>query len=257
MRQRILITGPAGRIGPHILPLLREHFALRLLDVRPLKTEGDDEVVQADIADFDALKKACEGTGAVVHLAAISDEADFMSHLLPMNVVGTYNVFEAARQTGVKKVVFASTGQAVLHYPKGEWVTPEMPPRPWTTYACTKLFGEALARLYSDRDGMSMIVLRICYFRSYDDPLLKLPGHDVQREWVSPRDLAQLITKCLRSEVKFGIFFGVSNNTGRFWDISNAQNLVGYEPQDNAADYLPESDGSDQSRRSHGSTRKG
>ncbi len=242
MRERILITGPGGRIGPHIVPLLREHFALRLLDLKPLHAEGDDEVIQADIRDFAELGKACEGVNAMVHLAAIPDEDDFMTRLLPMNVVGTHNAFEAARQAGVKKVLFASTGQTVLYYPKGEWVAPEMPPRPWTLYACTKLFGEALARLYSDRHGLSVMVLRICYFRSYDDPLLRIPGHDVQREWVSPRDLTQLIVKCIRSDLKFGIFFGVSNNTGRFWDISNARKLVGYEPQDNAADYLPKAD---------------
>jgi len=238
MRERVLITGPGGRIGPHLLPLLREHFALRLLDLKPLTRESDDEVVQADISGLEQLKRACDGVSAVVHLAAISDEADFMSRLLPVNIVGTYNVLEAARMAGVRKVLLASTGQTVLCYPKGEWVTPEMPPRPWTTYACTKLFGEALGRLYSDRHGMSIIVLRICYFRSYDDPLLRIPGHDVQREWISPRDLAQLITKCIRSEVKFGIFFGVSDNTGRFWDISNARELVGYEPEDNAARHL-------------------
>ena len=113
-----------------------------------------------------------------------------------------------------------------------------MPPRPSTVYACTKIFGEALARYYSDIHGLSMICIRLCYFRAYDDPLLRIPGHDVQREWCSPRDLTQLITKSIRADVKFAIFFGLSNNTGRFWDISNAQKLVGYEPQDNAADYL-------------------
>ena len=143
MRDRILVTGPGGRIGPNIVPLLREHYALRLFDARPLQAAGDDEFVQADIRDFDAVRKACQGVRAVVHLAAISDEADFMTQLLPMNIVGTYNVFEAARQAGVNKVLFASTGQTVLYYPKGEWVTPEMLARPWTVYACTKLFGEA------------------------------------------------------------------------------------------------------------------
>jgi uronate dehydrogenase len=239
MPERILITGPGGRIGPHIVPLLREHFSLRLLDAQPLPWAREDEVVQADVRDLDALRKACEGVSAMVHLAAVSDEDDFMSRLLPMNVVGTYNAFEAARQAGLKKVLFASTGQTVLFHPKGVWVTPEMLPRPWTVYACTKLFGEALARYYSERHGMSMIVMRICYFRAYDDPLLRIPGHDVQREWISPRDLTQLIVRSIRSDVKFGIFFGVSNNTGRFWDISNAQQLLGYAPEDNAAEYIP------------------
>jgi uronate dehydrogenase len=175
----------------------------------------------------------------LVHLAAISDEDDFHSRLLPINLEGVYNAFEAARQAGVQKVIFASTGQTVLHYPRGEYITTEMPARPWTVYACTKLFGEALARWYSDHHGMSMIVIRICWFQPPSSELLRIPGHDIQQKWVSPRDLTQLIVKCLHSDVKFATFFGVSNNKGRFWDISNARQLVGYEPQDNAADYLP------------------
>jgi uronate dehydrogenase len=239
MRERILITGPGGRVGTHIVPLFVEHFALRLLDAEPLKSirlTADDEFIQADIRDFGALRKACEGVKAVIHLAAISDEDDFHTRLLPMNLEGVYNVFEAARQAGVKKVIFASTGQTVLFYPKGEWVTPDMPARPWTVYACTKLFGEALARHYSEKHGMSMIVIRLCYFQPYDSPLLREPGA-IQREWCSPRDLTQLLLKSLSAEIPFAIFFGVSNNTGRFWDITNAQQLVGYDPQDDAAEW--------------------
>ena len=240
MRERILITGPGGRVGKEIVPLLREHYALRLLDAAPLKSiqlMGDDEFVQADIRDLDAIRRACDGVTAMVHLAAISDEDDFHTRLLPVNLEGVYNAFEAARQAGLKKVVFTSTGQTVLYYPKGEWVTPEMPARPWTVYACTKMFGEALARHYSDKHGMSMIVIRLCWFQAYDSELLRKPG-DVQREWCSPRDFVQLLVKSLQTDIPFDVFFGVSNNTGRFWDISNAQKLLGYEPVDDAAKVL-------------------
>jgi uronate dehydrogenase len=240
-RQRILITGPGGRVGTQIVPLLREKFALRLLDSKPLEAQADDQVILGDICDPDALKRACDGVSAVLHLAAISDEADFHSKLLPVNLAGVYDVFEAARNAGVKKVVFTSTGQTVLHYGQGNWVTPDMPPRPWTVYACTKVFGEALARYYSDTFAMSMICIRLCYFRAYNDPLLRIPGHDVQREWCSPRDLVQLLEKCIATSLSYGIFFGVSNNNGRYWDISNAQKLLGYNPMDNAADVLAKS----------------
>src|SRR5436309_2077226 len=121
MRERILITGPGGRVGTHIVPLLREHFALRLLDLKPLPGEADDETVQADIRDFEGLR---------------TDE-------------------------------------------------------------------------------------------------------NLRREWCSPRDLTQLLVKSLRAELPFAIFFGLSNNTGRYWDISNAQKLVGYEPEDDAAKIRP------------------
>lgn len=237
MRERILITGPGGRVGTQIVPLLREHFALRLLDAKPLQAEADDEVIEADIRDFATLRAACEGVHALIHLAAVPDDDDFHTRLLPMNLVGGYHAFEAARQAGVRKVLFASTGQTVLNYPKGEWVTPEMPTRPSTVYACTKIFGEALGRHYSDVHGLSVICVRICYFQPYDSPLLKTEPA-LRREWCSPRDLAQLIVKSVRTDLKFAVFFGVSNNTGRFWDIRNAQEQVGYDPQDNAADYL-------------------
>ena len=239
MRERILITGPGGRVGKEIVPLLREHYALRLLDAAPLEhiqLAGDDEFVQADIRDLAAIREACRGMAAMVHLAAISDEDDFHTKLLPMNLEGVYNAFEAARQAGLKKVIFTSTGQTVLGYPKGERVTPEMPARPSTVYACTKLFGEALARQFSEQHGMSMIVIRLCWFQPYDSELLRQPG-DIQREWCSPRDLTQLLVKSLRTPLKFGVFFGLSNNTGRYWDISNARELLGYEPEDDAASY--------------------
>src|SRR5436190_19281757 len=107
LRERLLITGPGGRVGSQIVPLLRPHFALRLFDARRIKGEGDDEVLEGDIRDFEALKKACSGVTALLHLAAISDEDDFHSKLLPMNLAGAYNVFEAARQAGVRKILFA------------------------------------------------------------------------------------------------------------------------------------------------------
>lgn len=232
MRERILITGPGGRVGTRIVPLLREHFALRLLDHRPITGIEDDEVLLADIQDFAALKHACEGVTAMVHLAAIPDEDEFYTRLLPMNLAGCYNAFEAARQAGLKKVIFASTGQTVLNYGKS-WVDPDMPVRPLTIYACTKVFGEALARHYSDIHGLNVIVLRICWFQGYDSPLFESQP-EMRPEWISPRDLTQLIVKSIRSDVKFSIFFGISNNTGRHYDIANAQRLVGYEPHDDA-----------------------
>ena len=238
MRERILITGPGGRVGTEIVPLLREHFALRLFDSQKLTASGDDEIIVGDIQDFDALRRACEGVHAMIHLAAMSDEADFHSKLLPVNIAGTYNAFEAARQAGLKKVVFASTGQVILNYGRETDVTPDMPARPSTVYACTKLFGEALARWFSETHGLSMICIRLCYFRAYDDPLLRIPGHGVQNDWCSPRDLTQLLVKSIQSKLPFGIFFGISNNTECHWSLDNARELLGYRPQDNASDYL-------------------
>lgn len=236
-RPRILVTGPGGRVGTQIVPLLRQEFALRLFDLKPLLGESDDEIVRGDICDFEALRPACDGMSAILHLAAVPDEDDFHSRLLPANLAGVYNVFEAGRQAGVPKIIFASTGQTVLNYPRGELVTSDMPARPITVYACTKLFGEALARYYADCHGMSMVCIRICWFQPYSSPLLRTETGS-QRQWCSPRDLTQLIVKCLRAPIRFGVFFGISNNTGRSWDISNAQQLVDYQPKDDIAEHL-------------------
>lgn len=232
-RERILLTGSSGRVGPLIIPALREQFALRLFDLQPPAPQHDDECVQGDIQNFDALHSACAGVKAMVHLAAISDEDDFHTRLLPVNLAGVYNAFEAAHRAGVRKVIYASTCQTILNYGEGVWVTPEMPVRPSTVYACTKIFGEALARYYSDRHQMSMICLRIAWFQAFESPQWR-ERPDLRSHWCSPRDLAQLITKSIRADLPFAIFFGVSNNRGRFWDISNAQQLIGYEPIDGA-----------------------
>jgi uronate dehydrogenase len=235
MRERILITGPGGRVGKYLVPLLREEFALRLMDKNPLQLVGDDEVIQADIQDLAAFKKACQGVKALLHLAAVSDEDDFMTKLLPANIVGAYNAYEAAREAGIK-IIFASTAQTVLHYGKGHWVTPEMPVRPWTVYACTKVFAEALGRYYSDAHDLSVVCIRVCWFQNYDSEQLRTRP-DMMQEWVSPRDLAQLVIKSVRTDLKFALFFGVSNNPGRYWDISNAQAQVGYAPKDDSIQY--------------------
>src|ERR1043165_1097823 len=124
-RDRILITGPGGRVGPHICPLLRQRYALRLLDQKQLTLTEDDEFVQADIRDTVKVGDACHGIKALIHLAAIPDEDDFRTKLLPINLDGVYSVFEAARQAHVPKVIFASTGQTILKYGKGTWVTPD------------------------------------------------------------------------------------------------------------------------------------
>jgi len=125
-----------------------------------------------------------------------------------------------------------------VNYGDGVRVTPDMPMRPVTVYACTKAFGEALARHYSDIHGMSMICLRIAWFQGYDSELLRTRP-DMLKYWCSPRDLTQLIVKSIQADLPFAIFFGLSKNEGNLWDLSNAEKLTGYQPEDHGADFLP------------------
>jgi uronate dehydrogenase len=108
--------------------------------------------------------------------------------------------------------------------------------RPRTEYGCTKVFGEALARHYADKYGMSMICLRIGSFYAYGSDNLRT-RKDALSRWSSPRDLTQLVTKSIRSDVPFGVYFAVSDTPVRQWDIESARRDLGYEPVDNAADH--------------------
>jgi len=237
-RTRILVTGAGGTIAREVVPLLREHFSLRLLDTQRVRPELDDEVVQANVTDTDALRRACRGVAAIVHLAAIGwREPDFSGRMMPVNVNGTYQVFEAARFEGVGRVVFASTGQVVGAYPATEWLDTDVSVRPSSVYACTKVFGEALARYYADCHGVAAICLRIGWFDTYGGKFVR-NRPEMRRIWCSPRDLAQLIVKSIESDVRFAVLYAVSDNPHRHWDLEAARDTVGYVPQDRAPDRL-------------------
>jgi uronate dehydrogenase len=237
-RPRILLTGAAGQVGRGVVPYLREHFSLRLIDVQRLQRESDDEVVRADIRDADALRGACRGVSAIVHLAGVGDkEPDFTKRMMPVNVDGTYQVFEAARWAGIGRVVLASTGQVVGAYPATQWLSTDAPVRPSSVYACTKVFGEALARYYAECHGVAAICLRIGWFDAYDSEQVR-HRPEMRHRWCSPGDLAQLIVKSIQSDVRFAVLFAVSDNPLRSWDLETARATVGFVPEDRAPDRL-------------------
>ncbi len=151
-----------------------------------------------------------------------------------------YRTFEAARQVGVKKIIYASTNHVsgwreVLKEPQ---ITPEQLVRPDSLYAVGKVFGEALGQFFVDRYDMSIICLRIGCFQTEPKPY-NLNEH-LLAAWCSPKDLAQLVRRSLdHDNLEFQIFYAISDNTRRYWDISNAQTLLGYNPQDNSENLLP------------------
>ncbi len=209
-KKKILITGAGGRIGSVITPMLSNTYNLRLLDTMKLKPHKKEEIVTGDIRDATFLKSAMEDIDAIIHLAAIPDEDDFYTKLMPINIEGTYTLLETARRCGVKKVVLASTCQIAFGYPNSTFVTTDMAVRPVNLYSCTKIFGEAVGRYYSDKFGMSVICLRIGYFQNYDSEFLQ--DSEVRKKWCSPKDLVQIIEKSIDSKLKYGVFFAISNN---------------------------------------------
>jgi hypothetical protein len=151
------------------------------------------------------------------------------------NVDGTFKVFEAARLAGVRKIVFASTNHVTGMYERaGQPVNPEMVIRPDSLYGVSKAFGEALGRFYVDQYGLSVICLRIGSFQ----PMPR--NQRMLSTWLSPRDCAQLVWRAIESGVDFDVFYGISGNSRRYWDISNAQSLLGYAPEDDAEAFAAE-----------------
>ena len=232
--KRILITGAGGQVGSFLRPLLREKYQLRLLDRAPIvDLDPEEEFVQGDLSDVGQLIEALSGVQGVLHLAGVSVE-DAWDKILPNNIVGTYNLFEAARQAGVKRVLFASSNHAIGFYRRDQHIGSNVTARPDGRYGVSKVFGEALAALYADKYGLETFCMRI-------GNVAERPV-DVRRLsiWLSPRDLAQLVGIGLENpDIHFEVVYGVSDNTRSWWDNSRAAQL-GYRPQDDSEDFAAE-----------------
>jgi uronate dehydrogenase len=233
---RVLITGAAGHIGTVLRQGLRGRYdLLRLSDIAPLgNAAAGEEVVQADIQDFAATRRSMEGIDAVVHLGGVIVETDW-EKIMPVNIAGAYNVFEAARQQGVKRVVFASSNHAVGFYRRSQRIDDTAQPRPDTRYGLSKAFGESLGHLYADKHGIGVACLRIGTCRERPTELRHLST------WQSHRDIIQLVHRCIAApRLHFIIAYGVSNNPRSLWDNSAAQRALGYVPEDSAEDFAAE-----------------
>jgi NAD+ dependent glucose-6-phosphate dehydrogenase len=251
--RRILVTGAEGVIGTAV----REHLAGRYELTSLTLTEQAFPSHVADISDLDAIRPAFEGVDAVVHLAASAELETPWGDVLRNNIVGTYNVFEAARLAGATRVVFASSnhvigmfeldGAPALYDPDDDRSydhTAEI--RPDSLYGVSKAYGEALGRMYMERHGLRVFCLRIGAVRAHDDPtsptanpLIDLDAQGrrnrLRAVWLSRRDCAELIASCLDVEdVSWAVVYGVSSNPRRFWDLTHGRELLGWEPRDSA-----------------------
>jgi uronate dehydrogenase len=239
--KKLLITGAAGLVGSALRRYLRGRYRLRLLFHSSVpEVEKDDEVVVSDVANFECMVEAAEGVDAIAHLGIATSKTGYPrtrynQMILETNIVGTYNVFEAARIHGVSTVIFASSNAATAGYEHdGVFTTPDMPVRPGSMYGVSKAYGEALGRFYHERYGMSVYCIRIANFPNTDEVDREYePGLN---RWFSARDMAELTACCLEApHPQYGIFYGVSKGGELKWDLSNARQLVGWEPQDRGA----------------------
>jgi len=232
---RVLITGAGGGIGRALRETLRGVYpVLRLSDRLALAPARDgEEIDRTELSDFAAVERMVAGVDGIIHLGGISGESEWPT-ILEGNIVGLYNVFEAARRAEVKRIVFATSNHAVGFYPRAQKIDHRVVPRPDSRYGVSKAFGEALASLYSDKYGIGVLCTRIGNFgdRPIDKRRLSI--------WISPRDYSQLVRIGLEHpDVRYEIVYGVSNNRRSWYDNSNAERL-GYRPQDPSEPYAEE-----------------
>jgi nucleoside-diphosphate-sugar epimerase len=241
MTRKLLITGAAGRIGSFLTEQWRERYDLRLTDARQPKNTFGFPYTQADVSDFAAVRALCDGIDTVIHLGADPRMEAPWETLLPSNVIGAYNVFEAAHQAGCRRVVFASSINAVFGYPPDQQINTQMPVNPINLYGATKCWGEALARYYSNAHKMSSLCLRFAAvsYRPGQDPNYN-NRYDVSHPYIdiilTMEDLTQLVTAAVeaKDDLLFGVFHGVSNNRWKRMDLTDTRAILGYDPQDDA-----------------------
>ena len=232
---RILITGAAGNLGRELRQGLKGNAnIIRLTDRGEMAPAGDnEEVMPCELGDFDGIMKVVEGCDAIVHFGAAPVERPW-DEILESSIKGGYNVYEAARRHGVKRIVYASSIHAVGYERRENGADTDTPHNPDTLYGVSKCFVEDLAKLYFNKFGIESACLRInsCF------PKPKDRRH--MATWQSFRDLVHLVDRCLASErVGHSVVYGISNNQESFFSNHKAAH-IGYKPQDNAEDYRAE-----------------
>ena len=247
--QRILVTGASGTMGRALRPLLaRAGRTLRLTSRSPLApaSEGESiETVIADLTDLDAMVAAADGCDAILHLGGQATESDW-EHILDANIHGTRQVLEAARLTGVRRVILASSNHAAGMYERAAapvgGLPADAPARPDSYYGFSKAAIEHLGRLYAERHGMDVISLRIGTFAE------RPAAERTLATWLSPGDATRLVEACLTAPAGgYRDVWGISANTRAWWSLAEGA-AIGYVPVDDAerfADEIPDATPSD------------
>jgi uronate dehydrogenase len=234
--RRVVVTGAAGVIGQAILPLLPKAWDLAPTDLRPAPG-----CAALDVTDEDACRRAFAGADAVVHLAAVPDPDAGWADLLPANVVGVHAVARAAADAGVRRLVLASSLQAVLGWPTGRQRRADDAPRAVNLYGATKAWAEAVGSWIAATTPMSVVALRIGWFAvEWPDPDTTPP--DLVSAWLSPRDAAELVRVAVEADLSqgtagdsgFAVANGISANRYPFADLTQTTTELGYRPRDDA-----------------------
>ncbi|MBV7331136.1 NAD(P)-dependent oxidoreductase [Chloroflexi bacterium TSY] len=246
----ILITGASGNLGHKLRRHLEGRYELRLLD---RDAKGKRDILEADLSQWDEeWVRHFVGVDTVVHLAANPNAGVQWATLMAPNIDALTNVFTAAVQSNVKRIVYASSNHVMGGYKdtkQPKLLTTDLPPKPGThyrvegkeqnsvAYGGAKLVGERLGKCFVDAYGISFIAVRIGWIRAGRNLASTIPterGSWFRLMWLSNRDYCQLMEKCIEADptIGFAIVNGMSNNRGMRWDLESARELVGYEPMD-------------------------
>ncbi len=239
-KRKVLITGATGKIGRTLMEDLADVYELTGTSRRP---SDDPRMAQLELDDVETVASAFRGHDAVVLMHGFSTgvSADLNDYLQP-NIVSVRNVYEAVRLAGVPRVVFASSNHATgWHEASGARSDAASDFRPDSIYGATKAWGEAFGRYYADRFGLQVVCLRIGSYLYRKRPPDWGPGKRILSTWISDRDMVQLVRRSIEaSEISWGVYYGISNNSRAYWDLTNAAVDLGYAPLDNAEDYAAE-----------------
>jgi NAD+ dependent glucose-6-phosphate dehydrogenase len=231
-RRKVLITGARGRIGTCLIEGLKDQYDLRLHNRTPETQPEGYEHVTAVLADYESVRPMMDGIDTVIHMAANPSVQAPWDDILNDNIIATRNVLEAAKEAGVRRVIFASSNHSMGMYDRdGEWpVYVSMPVRPDSHYGASKVIGEVFGRYYYDAFGLEFISLRIGWFTERHR-LESAKDHSILRAmWLGPKDMVNVTQGAIETKVPFGIYYAISENADRRWDITNTIIDLGYRP---------------------------
>ena len=233
--KKLVLTGAAGRLGSYLrepLTALCDELVSSDLTDDLGKLYPGERYLKADLANYDEIHALLEGADMVVHFGAISDEAPF-DQILGPNIIGAYNIWEAAYQHGLRRVVYASSIHAVGMHKRQDFIGTDVPHRPDTYYGLAKCFAEDLASMYWDKRGLESVCMRIL-------SCAQVNNTRALGTWLSYDDLIQMVTRAIDTPTtRYSLVYGISNNDRAPVDNASASYL-GYKPKDNAEEFASE-----------------